>query len=223
MAVSKHELAYGAIKARIVEGVYGPGDRLVLDALARELGVSTVPVREAIRRLEAEGWIAFTHNVGAQVVALDATELVETVHTLALLEGYATALAASNITDEEIEHARTLNAEMRHCLDRLDPEVFSRVNREFHAIFCERCPNDYLVGLVRQAWLRRDAISHTVFFFIPKRAAASVEEHDALIDLVERGAPPREIELAAREHRLHTINAFLAQQRAREPALFASA
>jgi DNA-binding GntR family transcriptional regulator len=216
---SKHELAYEAIKARILSGSYGPGYRLVLDALARELGVSTVPVREAIRRLEAEGWIHFTRNVGAQVIALDAEGLIETVRTLALLEGYATALAAPHVTPDDLVRARALNAEMRRALDPLDPERFSELNREFHAVLYERCPNDYLVGLVRQAWQRRDAISRSVFFFIPRRTVASVEEHDALVELVEREAPAAEIESAAREHRLHTVNAFVAQREARERKL----
>ena len=219
VAASKHELAYEVIKTRILDGSYGPGYRLVLDSLARDLGVSAVPVREAVRRLEAEGWIEFTRNVGAQVVALAAAELVETVHTLALLEGYATALAAPHLSDDDLGHARRLNAEMRASLVDLDPAVVSRLNREFHVSLYEQCPNAYLVGLVRQAWQRRDAISRTVFFFIPNRAAASVEEHDTLVDLIEQAAPAAEIELVAREHRLHTVNAFLAQQDARERAL----
>lgn len=215
MGPSKHELAYTRIKERILSGAYRPGHRLVLDALARELGVSTVPVREAIRRLEAEGWVAFTRNVGAQVIELDAEELIETVHTLALLEGYATALAAPHTTAEDLADARALNEEMRRALDPLDPERFSELNRAFHARLYERCPNEYLVGLVRQAWQRRDAISRSVFFFIPERTVASVEEHEALVELVERAAPAAEIELAAREHRLRTVNAFVARRAAR--------
>ena len=72
IAVSKSERAYAAIKQSITEGAYGPGYRLVLGQIAKELDVSVVPVREAIRRLEAEGLVTFTTNVGAQVVAVDA-------------------------------------------------------------------------------------------------------------------------------------------------------
>jgi N-methylhydantoinase A/oxoprolinase/acetone carboxylase beta subunit len=65
--VSKHERAYRLIRARIIDGAYPPGHRLVIDALAEELGISQVPVREAIRRLEAEGRIEYRHNIGARV------------------------------------------------------------------------------------------------------------------------------------------------------------
>ena len=68
---SKHQRAYAVIRQRILDGVYQPGHRLVIDALATEFGVSPVPVREAIRRLEAEGRIVYRHNAGARVAPID--------------------------------------------------------------------------------------------------------------------------------------------------------
>ena len=63
---SKSQSTYSAIRAKIISGAYGPGYRLVLDELSREMGISTVPIREAIRRLEAEGYVDFQRNVGAR-------------------------------------------------------------------------------------------------------------------------------------------------------------
>jgi hypothetical protein len=65
--VSKHERAYRLIRSRIIDGSYMPGHRLIIDALAGELGISQVPIREAIRRLEAEGRVVYRHNSGARV------------------------------------------------------------------------------------------------------------------------------------------------------------
>ena len=93
-AGSKSQQAYGAVKQRIVDGVYPPGHRLVLAAIAQDLGVSVVPVREAIRRLEAEGLVTFQRNVGATVAGIDPTEYLYTMQTLSLVEGAATALSA---------------------------------------------------------------------------------------------------------------------------------
>src|SRR5690348_173461 len=70
-ATSRVELAYATIRERIIAGTYGPGYRLVLDELAREIGSSPVPVREAIRRLEAEGWVEYQRHVGARVASFD--------------------------------------------------------------------------------------------------------------------------------------------------------
>jgi DNA-binding GntR family transcriptional regulator len=221
MPTSKHEYAYRIIKSRILDGTYEPGSRLVLDGLARQLDVSPVPVREAIRRLEAEGWVRFQHNVGAQVAPFDASEWEQTMHTLALLEGYATALAAPNMRPHDLDVARGLNGQMREALaSPLDAQRFTSLNREFHFVFCERCENEYLKGLLREAWDRLDVIRRSIFLFIPLRAQASVEEHDALIALVRERASAAEIELAAREHKLHTVNAYLASKAAgaRPPA-----
>jgi DNA-binding GntR family transcriptional regulator len=68
---TKQQRVYETLRERILTGAYGPGYRLVFDAAAVELGVSTVPVREAIRRLEAEGLVVYRPNVGAQVAPAD--------------------------------------------------------------------------------------------------------------------------------------------------------
>jgi DNA-binding GntR family transcriptional regulator len=205
---SKHERAYQVIRGRILSGAYGPGHRLVLDTLARELDVSPVPVREAIRRLEAEGWVTYQRHVGAQVTPFNHTEWEEAMHTLALLEGYATALAAPNMRQKDIEQALAINEELRETLRSLDAQRFSTRNRDFHFVFVNRCENDYLTALVRQAWDRLDVIRRSIFLYIPFRADASVEEHEAIVALIRDGASPAEIEIAAREHKLHTVNAY---------------
>lgn len=69
--VSKQEYVYDAIRRRILDGVYAPGYRLVIDALADDLGVSAAPVREAIRRLEAEGRVVHRHNAGSRVAPVE--------------------------------------------------------------------------------------------------------------------------------------------------------
>src|SRR5438128_3854259 len=90
---NKHEQAYSIMRERIFNGTYVPGYRLVIDALARELGISPVPIREAIRRLEAEGWVEYRPNAGAQVTAVDASKDVEGMTVLGVVEGCPTAFA----------------------------------------------------------------------------------------------------------------------------------
>lgn len=207
---NKSERAYLAIKSKITDGSYGPGYRLVLGQIAKELDVSVVPVREAIRRLEAEGLITFTANVGAQVVATDSREYQYTMETLSLVEGMATSMAAPFVTQEDIALARKINNEMRDCLEHFDPQRFTELNHEFHAVIFEHCSNLHILDLVHRGWNRLAAIRESTFSFVPGRAKRSVEEHDHLIDLIERKAPALEIELAAREHRLATLNEYLA-------------
>ncbi|POC77265.1 GntR family transcriptional regulator, partial [Vibrio vulnificus] len=92
-AASKSELAYSSIRGHILAGDYAPGHRLVLARIASDLGVSVVPVREAIRRLEAEKLLTFKRNIGATVAGIDPTEYLYTMQTLSIVESAATALA----------------------------------------------------------------------------------------------------------------------------------
>ena len=179
-APGKSQLAYQWIRERIADGRYTAGYRLVLDQIARELGVSAVPVREAVRMLEAEGLVTFERNVGAQVAMLDATEYVVTMQTLALVEGYATALSAPTLPAGAIKRARAINDDMSATLEHFDPVSFTKLNLDFHAALFESCPNPHI------------------------------------LDLVESGADALDIELAARNHRLATLDAFIAHRRRTE-------
>jgi DNA-binding GntR family transcriptional regulator len=211
-SLSKAQLAYQWIKTRISDGRFSPGYRLVLAQIAGELAVSAVPVREAIRLLEAEGLVSFERNVGAQVAMLDATEYVYTMQTLGLVEGYATALAAPLLDADTLSRARQINAEMAACLDDFDPASFTRLNREFHSTLFEACPNAHLLDLVHRGWSRLGTLRESTFSFVPGRAHDSVAEHSNLLDLIEDGADALQVELAARNHRLGTLDAFLAHQ-----------
>jgi DNA-binding GntR family transcriptional regulator len=210
-AGSKSEQAYEAVKARIVGGTYTPGYRLVLGSIAKDLGFSVVPVREAIRRLEAEGLVTFERNVGATVAGIDPTEYLYTMQTLSIVEGAATALSAPLIDPAAIARARAVNAEMRECLKHFDPVRFTALNQDFHSVLFEHCPNPHILDLVHRGWNRLAALRSSTFRFVPGRAHDSVDEHEALLQLIESGADADAIERAARLHRSATLDAYLAQ------------
>jgi DNA-binding GntR family transcriptional regulator len=212
VTASKVDLAHDLIRRRIRDGDYTPGYRLVLGTLAKEIGVSTVPVREAVRRLEAEGLVEVVRNVGATVRGLDPVEYRWTVQTLAVVEAAATGLAAAHLPPDALAEARRINDAMRDGLADLDPLRHTRLNQRFHRVLTAPCPNPHLLDLVERGWTRVSALRSTVFSFVPERAVESVREHDALLDLIERGAPAAEIDAAARAHRWATLQAVLDSQ-----------
>jgi len=108
--VNKQERTYTVLRDRIHSGAFGPQARLNIDALARELGVSAIPVREALRRLEAEGWVRFQPNVGAIVAPLDATTWEQQMVAVAILEGAATAAAAPHLRPADFARVAALAA-----------------------------------------------------------------------------------------------------------------
>ncbi|MCS5733861.1 GntR family transcriptional regulator [Herbiconiux daphne] len=210
--LSKSERAYSFIKERIENGSFSPGFRLVLGQIAKQLDVSVVPVREAVRRLEAEGAVTFERNVGAQVAMVDEREYFYTMETLSLVEGAATALSAPFVSASDIADARAVNAAMIATLDDFEPHRFTELNLEFHAVIFEHCPNPHILDLVHRGWKRLALLRDSTFSFVPGRARESVAEHENLLRLIESGAEPLEIELAARAHRTGTLDALLSHQ-----------
>lgn len=210
---SKSQLAYDFVKSHIEDSSYTPGYRLVLGAIAGELGVSVVPVREAIRRLEAEGLVQFERNVGAQVAMVDPREYEVTMQTLSLVEGWATAASAPFMTPDDVARARAINDALAESLHHFDPVSFTALNLDFHAMLFEHCPNPHIRDLVDRGWARLRVLRESTFSFVPGRARESVAEHEAILALIEGGADPLELELTARNHRLGTLKAFLRHQR----------
>jgi DNA-binding GntR family transcriptional regulator len=208
-AGSKSELAYEWIRERIARHEFHPGYRLVLKAIGDALGMSVVPVREAIRRLEAEGMVSFERNVGARVTLVDETEYAQTMQTLGLIEGLATALSTPLLPPSELDRAEAINERMRALLDDFHPHEFTRLNQQFHAVLYGPCPNPHILDLVHRGWSRLSGLRDSTFAFVPGRALHSVEEHTEILRLIRTKADPLEIELAARNHRWRTMDAFL--------------
>lgn len=209
-AFSKSETVYRELRERILTGRYSAGYRLVLDQLAREFTVSPVPVREAVRRLEAEGLVTFTRNVGAEVTGIDTADYADTMQVLAYLEGAATALAAPHLGTARLDEAADLNEQMRALQgDGFDPVRFTELNEHFHRALCAPCPNRHLLELLDREWHRMSMIRRSSFAFLPSRPAISVEEHRRILDLVRAGAPADQVEQATRTHTLRTMNSYL--------------
>jgi DNA-binding GntR family transcriptional regulator len=173
-----------------------------------------VPVREAIRMLEAEGLVTFERNVGAQVAMVDEGEYVATMQVLSIVEGAATSLSAPFVSADDLARARAINDQMGETPAHFDPHRFTQLNLAFHSVLFEGCPNPQLLELVHRGWSRLAMLRDSTFSFVPGRAEESVREHEELIQLIAAGAPAAQIEGAARAHRMRTVDALLAYQSA---------
>ena len=182
--------------------------RLNIDALAREFGVSPIPVREALRRLEAQGWVQFRPNAGAIVSPVDATSWEQAMVTLAILEGAATAEAQRHLRKSDFTRLRKIAADMA---GQDDPVRFGTLNRRLHDAIVARCGNAWLLDLLGQTHDRLDRVRSTMFAYLPERTAEAVREHARLIELLE-GGDPAEVERYARWHKLQTVEAYRARR-----------
>ncbi|GAA4295629.1 GntR family transcriptional regulator [Actinomadura luteofluorescens] len=205
---SKAEFCYELLRSRILEGTYVPGYRLVINQLAQETGVSTIPLREALRRLQSDGLVEVVRNVGARVAVFDAEQVEHTLQILARLEGYATAISAPLMTAAHIDASRKINDRMVEALEEFDPTAFTALNREFHFSIYEHCPDAHLRSLLEAEWTRLDHMRRSTFSYVPGRARRSVVEHGHILDLITGGGDPAEIERIACAHKNATADAL---------------
>ena len=205
---SKSQKAYNWISEKIRTREYEPGYRLVLAAIADDLRISVVPVREAIRQLEAEGMVTYERNVGASVTTYNREAYYESMDIVATVEANATAQSAPHLGPEDIAHAREINQRMRELDIHHDPEVFTQLNKEFHSVLFSKCPNERLKNLVVDQWKQLEYHRVSTFRYVPERAQESTREHEQLLSLIEAGAEPTYIEKVARQHRLTTLSTY---------------
>ena len=218
--MNKQERTYTILRDRIHSGSIAPLERLKIDALARELGVSPIPVREALRRLEAEGWVRFSPNVGAVVSPVDSTSWEQSMIVLAILEGAASGEAQQHLRRSDLTRLRKIAAAMEEAAARADPLRFSKLNRSLHHTIISRCPNTYLLELLENANMRLDRVRSTMFVYLPHRSEEALGEHLHLIDLLAEGTKD-EVEAYARWHKLQTVEAYRAIHQANDQVLAA--
>ena len=204
---SKADLAYEAIREQIIDGVSQPGTRLVLDRLARELDMSTLPVREAIRRLEAEGYVEFRRNIGATVSSLDVDGFVEALETFAVLESAATAQAAPCLTATDVEKAdRSTRPWARHSLN----STASHTRRSTTSSTPCSSPAARISHLVRMLAGERARLQRVRLATLAVGAGGrrEVDEHATLLEFIATGAPESDIEDLCRAHIAAVTDAF---------------
>jgi len=202
---TKQDHAYHVLKDHIARGLLLPGQRIVVNRFAGEIGTSAVPVREALLRLEAEGLVTITPHVGAVVTLITGERIEMTLQALAVLEGYATRVAAARAGEiladlERHHHAMAVAARAD------DWGAFSRENRAFHFRIYTVVDNVVVTKTITDLWSQLDTcLSASAFYLMPDRALTSVDEHARIIAmLADPLADLDALEGVARTHKLNT-------------------
>lgn len=195
------KLRKGIYDGSIFDGEYGPGSRLNIASLAKRLDVSPIPVREALRRLEAEGLVEFTRWAGARVAGFDARQLGEAIAAAAMLEAEIALLACPGLEPADLAAMREANEQLRAAEAHGDMACARDSDRAFHAVMHDRCPNRMLVTLVQIAYTRMDTVQN-IYEHRPERIPAAARDHDRLVELLSSTPDPQEVALAFRRHGL---------------------
>jgi DNA-binding GntR family transcriptional regulator len=149
-----HQKVYDQIRDAFASGQVQPGQRIVIRELARALGTSMMPVREALHRLEAENALVVTNGRNLAVPSLSAGDYEELCLIRVALEGLAADEAAKHITPEELAVAADLVARLEDASDAKDLEGSLRYNREFHLAVYKGSHRPLLLKTIESLWLR---------------------------------------------------------------------
>jgi DNA-binding GntR family transcriptional regulator len=148
---SRVQYAYDHLRAGIIDGHYPPGSSLRLQALAQELSVSAIPVREALRMLETERLVVISANRGARVAPLSLEDVVDAYETRILMEVESLRRSAPKLVDSDLDDARRVCHAMVAALENKDPDAF-RLHRELHYILYSRAESPWLQGIMDILW-----------------------------------------------------------------------
>lgn len=193
------------LQALIIEGVYPPGSHLVEAELARRLGVSRGPVREALNQLQSQGWIQFEPRRGAFVHKPTAEEVDEYFGVRAMLEGEAAALSASKSTSGDIAAMSEVVSRAREAIKIADEEELYKASTQFHGHVYRLAGNTVLSELARE-------LNHRIrWYFRPvmmARAPEAWNEHEQIMESIAAGDATQSQKLM-RAHSEGTRRAYL--------------
>jgi DNA-binding GntR family transcriptional regulator len=204
------EVVAEEIRAMIMSGAIAPGERLVEDKLAVELGVSRNPVREAIRSLEATGLVDVVPRKGAYACLVNGEDIRQIQELRAAINGWAAELAAARRTDEDIRRLRACVAAGREASKAGDGVRAAEQHREFH-LAMENAAGNPFIGVVLNPLRHRTEMIFSILLDI--RGALAWDDHEAICDAVVEGDAARARTLVEE----HILSALEHYEQAVEP------
>jgi len=169
------------IRDAILKGALKPGEKVAEPELAERFGISRTPIREAFRQLESEGYLTVIPRKGAVVAALSEKDVDEFYAIKSILEGYAAELAATRLSQKEIEKLQAINEKLRNLAAEGDVKNFYRAHNEFHDLFIKAADNQKLAELIQQLGMKFLRL-RMASLSAPGRMNISVAEHERLIE-----------------------------------------
>ena len=192
---------YRILKASIIKGDLKPGEKLWERKIAEQLGVSRTPVREAIQKIAAEGFVKMEPNLGIVVHEFSFKDLKEVLQIRRVLEGLAASVAAEKINPEEISQLQKNIEETNICVIKNDLVTYLEFNAKFHSLIFQFSRNERLIKMSLQLVGPEHRFKIRALT-IPGRLKYYLEEHQKIVEALKR----RDAEQAGRLSQKHAEN-----------------
>lgn len=200
------EFVLGELRRAIVSGQLTPGQPIRQDAVAQQLGVSRVPLREALKILEAEGQVVYRPHRGYSVAELSLEDLQEVYRMRELLESEAARIAAHRYTDTDLKLITEAHDAVEAAATSGDLGSMIATNRRFHFALLEPAGMPRLMRVVRTLWDATDAY-RAVYYNADTNRERVRREHDAILHAATTHNAEDLVRLL-NEHRQHAVAAL---------------
>lgn len=208
--VTKQQFAYRMLRNAIIRCEVKPGERLIIDDLAKRFEISIIPVREALRLLQSEGLVVSVAHVGATVGPISRDSVLEVFTVLEGLEVVATRTAAQRATEEDLEAIAGVVTAMDEALAQDAPQRWADLNTEFHLLISQAARMPVLFEMTSRALDLWDRVRRYYFngVMVHRTHHAQAEHHTILESLRARDLDG--LEQAIRQHNRGALGAYTA-------------
>jgi len=199
---TKEEYIYETLKNAIMQCKLPPGEKLVIDHLSTALGVSTIPIRTALQRLQSEGLVDIVPHTGAVVSEISLERITEIFAILEALENVAFEYIAKKITEADIASLEDLVIQMDQAYQQGDIDRWCELNSSFHRSISAITRMDLLIEFTQRTFaywerMRRCYLSEIVSYRIPQAQA----DHHVMIELLKQRKEKELVVIAVQHNR----------------------
>lgn len=193
--------AYEIIKEGIIIGYFKPGQELTEQYLSEELGISKTPIRDALRQLQVEGFVRLEPFKGAVVTEINRTDIHDILQLRLLLEPYAASVAATKISDDDLNQLNDVLTDMMAAFEKNDLIIASEIHKKFHSLINRKVGNQRVEQILDNLGDHMERF--TIFSMkVPSNIESSVEEYKMIMQAMLERSPA----LAEEAMRKHIIN-----------------
>lgn len=207
-SVSKSDMVYKTLYKKITDGVFFPGERLMENALVKELGVSKTPVREALVKLVQDGLAERSTGQGVRVARVSSQDAEEIYDLREYLEGLAAKKAAGKITPDKSEKLSSFIRRFEKLIKKNDVREYARLDMEFHNLLADLSESPRVSKIMRRIYTQARLLLKTSLRLPGRGPEVSLTEHKRLVEAIVKGNPPL-AERRAREHVEETRRAVM--------------
>ena len=175
---------YSILKSSILKNILKSGEKLNQEKIAKQLNVSRMPVRIAIKKLEKDGLVQNRPYKGTRVTSFSNDDVEEVYSIRLILESYALKLSIGSFNKEEIETLYSLHRKLKSSFGQETLKNIAILNRDFHMSMYGKCGNKRLINMINDLWY---SLPLDIFWNFSEKAEESIKEHACILESIEKG------------------------------------